>query len=152
MNKHAPLCRWEHQHQERGRHGEYIWINSQLQEAEIVAADGSAWHGQMNAQSWRPESFFIAQELHLKPDLTLYSTTIYTREAILHPDKWRGAGDDLLVRNECCTSEKSGGAKGKNNVNPIFWPGIPLWSMFLPLKWPRYSPLTHECIAVWGIG
>lgn len=82
--------------------------------------DGSTWHGQMDAESRRPESFFIAQGLHLKPDLTLYSSTIYTTEHILHPDKWRGAADDLAVRNGCCTTEQSEVAKGKNNVNPIF--------------------------------
>lgn len=81
---------------DKSSQGEYIWINSQQWEDEIVAADGSLWQGQMNAESWRPEDFFfIAQGLHLKPDLTLYSSTIYTRKDILHPDKWRGAGDDL---------------------------------------------------------
>lgn len=24
--------------------------------------------------------------------------------------------------------------------------------MLSPLKWSGYSPLTHECIAVWGLG
>lgn len=85
----------EAQTPDRGRQREYIWINSQQWEDEIVAADGSLWQGQMNAQSWRPEVFFIAQGLHLKPDLTLYSSTIYTRKDILDPDKWRGTGDDL---------------------------------------------------------
>lgn len=106
----------------------------------------------MKAPRWRPESFFIAQGLHSKPGLTLYSSAIYTTEAILHPDKWKGAEDDLVVRNGYPTGEKLQGAKGRNNVNTIFWPGIPLWGVFKPLNWPGFGPLTHECIAGWGIG
>lgn len=107
----------------RDKPGQCIGINIQKREGEIVAADGSARRGQNECAAAEGRRVSPLCRDYIENQISLCIPPPSVLEEPSH-GQTNGAGRETTLRNGR-RRETQKVQKGKNNVNPIFWPGKP---------------------------